>query len=120
MERRVIPVSPNSFYAYLQAILIGLKGMQVEENATKIVSHLEQLSGDFNRVKEGFNKIGSHLKNASDRYSDADRAFNKFADRLSLTLNEPFQAPLPDALAAPAPKTEVAVTNGHDQHEEPY
>jgi DNA recombination protein RmuC len=115
MERRVIPVSPNSFYAYLQAILIGLKGMQVEENATKIVQHLEQLSGDFTRVRESFNKIGGHLKNASDRYSDADRAFSKFADRLSLTLNEPFQAALPDPLAAPAPTVESALTNGHEE-----
>jgi DNA recombination protein RmuC len=117
MERRVIPVSPNSFYAYLQAILIGLKGMQVEENATKIVQHLEQLSGDFTRVRESFNKICGHLKNASDRYSDADRAFSKFADRLSLTLNEPFQAALPDPLAAPAPTSEPVLTNGHDERE---
>jgi DNA recombination protein RmuC len=115
MERHVVPVSPNSFYAYLQAILLGLKGMQVEENAIKIVRHLEQLSGDFNRVRESFMKIGGHLKNAADRYSDADRAFSKFGDRLALTLDEPFQAALPDPLAAPAPIGEPALTNGHDE-----
>lgn len=115
MERRVVPVSPNSFYAYLQAILIGLKGMQVEENATKIVQHLEQLSGDFVRVRESFAKIGGHLKNAADRYSDADRAFSKFGDRLSLTLNEPFQTALPDPALAPPPIGEPVLTNGHDE-----
>ena len=112
MERRVIPVSPSSFYAYLQAILIGLKGMRVEAHAQEIMRHVERLSGDFVRIRKEFGTLGSHLKNASDRYSDLDRSVNKFGDRLQLTLHEPLQAPLPDPAIAPAPLTEPALTNG--------
>ena len=115
MERRVIPVSPNSFYLYLQAIVLGLRGLRVEERAHEIIRHLEQLAGDFSRVRRDFGTLGTHLKNASDRYADIDRAVTRFGDRLAVTLNEPIQAPLPDAALAPAPLGEPALTNGSDE-----
>ena len=112
MERRVIPVSPNSFYAYLQAILIGLKGMQVEERAHEIIRHLERLTGDFLRVKEDFNLVGKHLRNATERYGDVDRSFTKFGDRLAASVREPVQAKLPDIEqeALPEPQEVPATT----------
>ena len=45
LKRRVIPVSPNSFYAYLQTILLGLRGMRVEEGARDMGGAVETLEG---------------------------------------------------------------------------
>ena len=113
LEQRVIPVSPGSFYAYLQAILLGLRGMRVEERAQEIIRHLEQLAGEFDGIRDDFGTLGRHLKNASDRYTDVDRAFNKFGDRLSLTLSEP--EPAEAALQeAPPPLPEPISANGSD------
>ena len=80
--KRVIPVSPNSFYAYLQTILLGLKGMHVEEQAQEILKSLERLSGDFEKFKADFELVGKHLTNTKSKYEDADKRLEKFGDRL--------------------------------------
>jgi len=80
--KRVIPVSPNSFYAYLQTILLGLKGMHVEKQAQDILKNLARLSGDFDRFQTDFELVGKHLANMKTKYDEADRRLEKFGDRL--------------------------------------
>ncbi len=88
--KRVIPVSPNSFYAYLQTILLGLKGMHIEERAQEILTSLARLSGDFRRFQEEFELVGKHLTNTKSRYDEADKRLSKFNDKLeSLSGAEP-------------------------------
>jgi DNA recombination protein RmuC len=82
LEKRVVPVSPNSFYAYLQTILLGLRGMQVEERAQEILNTLARLRGDFERVQESFRVLGKHLTNAQGSYSEGERALAKFDAKL--------------------------------------
>ncbi len=81
-QKRVIPVSPNSFYAYLQTILLGLKGMHVEEQAQEILRNLARLSGDFERFRSDFELVGKHLTNTRTKFDDADKRLAKFGDRL--------------------------------------
>ncbi len=80
--KRVIPVSPNSFYAYLQTVLLGLKGMHIEERAQEILSTLARLSGDFRKFQEEFELVGKHLTNTKSRYDEADKRLAKFGDKL--------------------------------------
>lgn len=86
--RRVIPVSPGTIYAYLQAIVLGLRGMQIDRKAMEILGHLSRLQGDLNRFKEKFETIGSHLSNAHNRYDDAARELGRLAERMALKLEE--------------------------------
>jgi len=81
--KKVIPVSPNTFYAYLQVICLGLKGMKVEENAKLILKNLSALSVDINKFKEEFDVLGNHIGNAKTKYDDSSRRLEKFSDRLS-------------------------------------
>jgi DNA recombination protein RmuC len=82
LSKRVIPVSPNSLYAYLQAIVLGLRGLKIESGAQRIINHLDRLKGDFERFRKEFETVGTHLNNAKGRYDDADRRLERFGDRL--------------------------------------
>jgi DNA recombination protein RmuC len=82
MQKKVIPVSPNTFYAYLQVICLGLRGLKVEENAKMILKSLGALSIETDKFKEDFNTLGSHLVNAKTKYEDAQKRFDKVSERL--------------------------------------
>lgn len=83
LERKVIPVSPNSFYAYLQAIALGLRGLQIEEQAQEILGYLGRLEGEFRRFQEAFSVLGTHLENARKKYQETDRLAASVQTRLS-------------------------------------
>jgi DNA recombination protein RmuC len=84
IRRRVIPVSPNSFFAYLQVIVYGLKGMEIEKSAHLIYQTLTQLRGDLARFQSEFQTLGTHLGNAKTRFDEAEKRLGKFSDRLDL------------------------------------
>ena len=82
LSKRVIPVSPNSFYAYLQAIVLGLKGMKIEDRTKEILQYLGRLNGDFSKFKDDFELLGKHLGHAQSSYQNADRRLDQFAQKL--------------------------------------
>ncbi|MEI6831881.1 MAG: DNA recombination protein RmuC [Candidatus Omnitrophota bacterium] len=90
MQKKVIPVSPNTFYAYLQVICLGLRGLKVEENAKAILKSLGALSIETNKFKEDFEILGSHLLNANSKYTDAQKRLDRVSDRL-MDIHDPKQ-----------------------------
>lgn len=82
MTKHVVPVSPNSLYAYLQAIVLGLRGMRIEDRATEIIQYLSRLQGDFAKFREEFALVGKHLSHAQAGYVNADRRLDQFSQKL--------------------------------------
>ena len=70
MKNRVIPVSPNTFYAYLMAIVYGLKGMKIEEQAESIIKKISGIQKNFLDFTEEINTLGKHLTNAGAKFSE--------------------------------------------------
>jgi len=73
LDRKVIPVSPNTFYAYLVAILHGLKGMEVEERAHEILDSLAGLQQQFTHFERAYELVGKHLTNSLKQYDETER-----------------------------------------------
>jgi DNA recombination protein RmuC len=76
-NKRVFPVSPNTLYAQLCVISMGLRGMQLEENARRLYASLAGVQKQFDTFGDVFERLGNHLKNAQASYAEADKRLEK-------------------------------------------
>jgi len=83
LERKVIPVSPNCFYAYLQAIVLGLRGLRIEARAQEVMGQLGRLAGDLGRLRDDFRLVGKHLGNAAQAHASAERRVGRIEGKLA-------------------------------------
>lgn len=95
LKKRVIPISPNTFYAYLQTILLGLRGMQVEKKVREIVVELARLRKGLENFRDDFSKIGTHLGNAQGSYEKADKRLTRLEEKFHSLEEVPENANLP-------------------------
>jgi DNA recombination protein RmuC len=106
IQKRVIPVSPNSLYAYLQTIMVGLNSLRISQRAETVLREIESLKIELEKFDKVFGILGNHLRNASRSYEDSSRELDKLEDRVESLSNggveqkELFVEDKPRALAA--------------------
>jgi DNA recombination protein RmuC len=86
--KRVFPVSATTFSAYLQMIVLGLKGMQIEQRAEEVMRYCAALQKDFGKFREDFDLVGTHLSRASSKYVDAEKRLDRFETKLDQAADE--------------------------------
>jgi DNA recombination protein RmuC len=86
IQKHVIPVSPNSFYVYLQTIVLGLRGLQVEERSREILDNLSRLQKEFDLFAESFRLLGQHLDNSMKKYVDAQTRLSRVEVKVEATV----------------------------------
>ena len=91
LEKKVIPVSPNSFYAYLQVIVQGLKGLHFEQAAGEILAYVKRLQGDLDDFQQDYEVVGGHIHHAAKRYDEASRKLARFGDKLQRASETPVE-----------------------------
>ncbi|HHN46599.1 MAG TPA: DNA recombination protein RmuC [Planctomycetes bacterium] len=81
--RRVIPVGPGSFLAYLEIILEGLKGLEVEKRTLEILGRLRETEKLVAAAGDNFNRLASHLANAYKATADVEKCIRHLSDTIS-------------------------------------
>jgi DNA recombination protein RmuC len=85
-EKKVIIVSPTSFFAYLQTVLQGLRALQIEESAKEIRKAVEKLGRHLGSYEEYMKKLGNNLGTSVSMYNKAYKEFGKIdKDVLKIT-----------------------------------
>jgi len=74
---KVIIVSPTSFLAYLQTVLQGLKGLEIEEKALSIIKNVEKLGTHIGKYEEYYKKIGATLTTTVNHYNAGYKELGK-------------------------------------------
>ncbi len=82
VSKKVVPVSPNSFYAYLQTIAMGFRGMEIEARAGEMLAHLSGLKGEFDKFSADLDTLGRHLSFARSKYDELERKAGLLRERL--------------------------------------
>jgi len=89
IQKHVVPVSPNSFYAHLMVIALGFKGLLIEKNAREIQQYLQRLVTELKKFTGLFETLGMQLNNAKNNFEKADKQLASFTDRLEGIQAEP-------------------------------
>jgi DNA recombination protein RmuC len=93
-ERGVVPVSPNTFYAFLNVVLLGIRNLEIAREARKLQESLSRVEKDFDFFYKKFEIIGTALDKASEAYRTGEGHVQRFKRSLdsTLKLDENFQA----------------------------
>jgi len=72
VSRKVIPVSPNTFFAYIQTLLFGLKGLKVEDEAKTIMKNLAKVERDLSKFGVCFSQLGKNIDRVKSSFKTAE------------------------------------------------
>jgi DNA recombination protein RmuC len=84
LGKRVVIVSPNSIYAYLRVIHIGLRGLQFEENVRNLIEDYGRLNKELEKFEKQFATLGSHINHAQGTFDIAARQLDTLSSKLAV------------------------------------
>lgn len=82
-RKRVRPVSPNTLYAYLRAIIMSLEGSKIEAQAGQILAALREIGDETEKFGSSLLLLTKHIKNASATTDDVNTRFSRLSSRIT-------------------------------------
>jgi DNA recombination protein RmuC len=96
--RRVVLCSPNTLYAYLQAVLIGVRGVEIARRAQEIHATLEHLRQELHSAAAHFDRAGAQVRFAAQNLEAGKVVLDRSDERLNRALSAERDTEQPDAL----------------------
>lgn len=82
-EKNVFMASPLTFWAYIEALAHGLKGLEIEQSAERILAGLNAISLKLNHLtgeSSSLEVLGNHLRNAVKKYEEVEKEAGDLRD----------------------------------------
>ena len=84
-ERRVLPTSPMTFYAYLRTILMGFEGQRITAQAKEILSGIRGIQKEYEKVGENLDTLTKHVTNSYNMAGIVQTGFSKLGSQIDAT-----------------------------------
>ncbi len=82
-NKKVLPVSPMSFYAYIKAILMSFEGLQIQSKAKEILILLQAIKKDYQKSDESFSILSRHIGNAYNQLNQVGKNFSSLGQKIN-------------------------------------
>ncbi len=80
--KRVVPVSPNTLYAYLSVVRLGMSGFRLQESARELLQHLGHLQSDLTELGSELGRAVRQARHSLTNLSRAERLLDGVQARL--------------------------------------
>lgn len=84
IDRRVFPVSPNTFMSYLHIILEGLKAFEIEQNVEQVISEMNSLKNEIEKTVKEYTTLETHLNKALKKVNVTKQLLQTINDKINL------------------------------------
>ncbi len=83
LSKRVVPVSPNTLYAYLTVVRLGMSGFRLQESARELLAHLGHLQSDLTELGSELARAVRQARHSLTNMTRAERVLNRVQMRLN-------------------------------------
>ena len=81
-KRRVMPVSPSTFYAFLRSVLLSFEGQQIAAEIKNIQNNLRAIHTETSKFAELLSTLQTHVNNTYSMMSKVSSQFSTLSSKV--------------------------------------
>lgn len=84
-QKKILFVSPNSFYYFLKIIMQALENEKIEEKAKEVLSSLRGIQQDARKFGEELSLLNKHVTNAKNTMDNVSSSYGRLGTKIETT-----------------------------------